>query len=86
MHQEEKITHGNFLFSFTKIFIDMDSKRSISAHEGILRNPVRNFFQIVKKKARTGQNYHKSDWLQSAPETPKWVKDPGNGFKSILGS
>ena len=32
------------------------------------------------------QNMHQYLWPRSLLEAPKWVKDPGNGLKSIRGS
>ena len=57
----------------------------------ICGTPVQVFLEMtgLAGGVREGQNTAQDGplfWLRSPPETPKWVKDPGNGLKSIRGS
>ena len=76
---------------------DLEAKHpSLEREDRLGQHPFAGFGTVmedIKKKlaggVREGQNIAQNGprfWLWSPLETPKWVKDPGNGLKSIRGS
>ena len=85
-HEKKQMYYGNFFYFRSQkcTYIELDSKRSKSAHERVLRNLHFVFLPIIKSVPQKGQNTPKSDFR--GPKIPPKVRVRHETCSTICGT